>query len=112
MINISLTKNRLLLIGGILLYLILCVLASINGGDFDVYLEAAVKLKDHQNIYAPPFDKNLPYLYSPLFALLLIPFSINFFITEFIWLLLSGFLLYRTWCITKNYFDNMVPSWR
>ena len=101
----TLAKNRILLITGLLFYLILSVLASINGGDFDVYLEAAIKLKDYQNIYAPPFDKNMPYLYSPLFALLLIPFSFNFFLTEFIWLLLSGFLLYRSWHLINNYLE-------
>lgn len=94
-----------ILIPILLLYLFLSIQSAVQGGDFDVFLDAAQRLKDGQNIYAPPFLRGLNYYYSPLFALILIPFSSHVFITELLWLFLSGFWLYRTWTLVKNYFD-------
>jgi len=98
-----------------ILYVLLCIDSALRGGDFDVYLDAAIKLNDGQNIYLPTFYKNLltddiplQYFYSPLFALILIPFTANFFVTELVWLLLTGFLLYRTWILIIRYFDISV----
>lgn len=86
-----------------------CLLCAVKGGDFDVFLDAAQKMASHQNIYRPPFIKGLQYYYSPFFALLLIPFSyLPFAIPEFAWLLLSTFLLYRTWVLTSRYFNLTV----
>ena len=88
-----------------------CLLCAVKGGDFDVFLDAAQKMAAHQNIYRPPFIKGLQYYYSPFFALLLIPFSyLPFVIPEFAWLLLSTFLLYRTWVLTSRYFTLTVLS--
>lgn len=98
-------KLKLIIIGLVIAYVILSINSAIHGGDFDVFLDAASKLGNHQNIYTPPFVKDLQYYYSPLFAVLLIPFTDNSFITEFLWLLLSGFLLYRNWKIIQMYFD-------
>lgn len=94
---------------GYILLIIIAVVTSIisttDGGDFDVYLGAAKKLSDGQNIYAPPFVKGLQYYYSVFFALLLIPFHKFIFVTEFIWLLASYYWLYRIWQLCKDYFD-------
>jgi hypothetical protein len=98
-------KLKLIIIGFVIVYVILSINSAIHGGDFDVFLDAATKLGNHQNIYTPPFVKDLQYYYSPLFAFLLMPFTGNFFITEFLWLLLSGFILYRNWIIIQMYFD-------
>jgi hypothetical protein len=76
-----------------------------HGGDFDVFLQAAGKLKAGQNIYAPPFINDLQYFYSPFFALLLIPFAHYHFLSEFIWSLLSFFFIYRIWHLCGLYFD-------
>lgn len=81
-------------------------MAALKGGDFDVYLEAANKMKDGLNIYAPPFINGLQYFYSPFFAWLLIPFRNHVFITEFVWLLLSYAMLYRTFRLVLKYFDT------
>lgn len=80
-------------------------IAATKGGDFDVYLDAAEKLQRGENIYAPPFIKGLQYFYSVFFALVLIPFTSQYFIAELIWLLLSYFLLYRILILIQNYFD-------
>lgn len=98
-------RIRIVIIGICIVYIILSIASASNGGDFDVSLDAAIKLSNHQNIYAPPFIKGLQYYYSPLFALLLIPFSSNFFIIELLWLLLSGFLLFRIFVLVKSYLD-------
>ena len=82
-----------------------CFVSATNGGDFDVYLDAAAKLKQGANIYRPPFVKGLQYYYSVFFALILAPFSSLVFVAEVIWLLLSYFLLYRTWKLASGYFD-------
>lgn len=91
-------------------YLALSIKSALNGGDFDVFLNAAIKLYNGQDIYSPPYIKGLQYFYSPLFALILIPFTGNFFVTELIWLLISGFMLYRIWILIKEYFDTSVLS--
>ncbi|MBL4710557.1 MAG: DUF2029 domain-containing protein [Flavobacteriales bacterium] len=90
----------------ILVFTILSVKSASNGGDFDVYLHAAEKIIQQQDIYAPPYFKDdLKYYYSPLFAAMLVPFTFNWFITQLLWLLMSGAMLYRSWVICKKYFD-------
>jgi hypothetical protein len=89
----------------LLILIISSISTSKNGGDFDVYLDAAQKLYKHQNIYLPPFINGLQYYYSPFFAWILIPFSNHFFLTEISWSLLSYFLLYRTYKLISNYFE-------
>ena len=94
---------------GLMLFALYAVVASfltaIDGGDFDVFLDAAQKLQNHQNIYNPPFIKGLQYYYSVFFALILVPFSSNFLLSEFAWSLLSCFLLYCTFILVKGYLD-------
>lgn len=90
------------------LLLSLCVFLSVDsaydGGDFDVYLEAAYKLYHGQNPYLPPYAKDgMGYSYSPFFIMLLIPFTSNYFITELIWCLLSFFFAYRSFIIFRSY---------
>ena len=92
------------------LLLIVCLFLSINsafdGGDFDVYLEAAYKLYHGQNPYLPPYSKNgMGYSYSPFFIMLLIPFTYNYFITELVWCLLSFWFIYRSFIIFEKYLD-------
>ena len=91
-----------------ILYLVLAISSAFNGGDFDVFIDAAQKISTGQNIYQGPFVKGLQYFYSPLFAVLLIPFSNYIFITEILWLLLSGFWLYRSWFLITSFFDKSV----
>ncbi|SOD96975.1 glycosyltransferase family 87 protein [Spirosoma fluviale] len=86
-----------------------CLFCAVQGGDFDVFLDAGHKLAGHQNIYRPPFAKGLQYYYSPFFALVLLPFSyLPFVIPEVAWLLLSTFLLYRIWLLTTRYLNVTV----
>lgn len=94
----------------IVIAVISCFISAADGGDFDVYLDAAGKLTNHQNIYQPPFVKGLQYYYSVFFALVLEPFSYAVYIAEVLWLLLSYFLLYRTWVLIEHYFDTSIFS--
>jgi hypothetical protein len=100
-----LNNSTILLIILVIYAIVTSVLTARNGGDFDVYLDAAQKLSQGKNIYQPPFIKGLQYYYSVFFALLLIPFSFHFFLTEFIWSLLSYLMLYRTFHLVKEYFN-------
>ena len=78
-----------------------------EGHDFQVFVYAGGKLIHGQNIYYPPFVQNLQYYYSPLFALLLSPFSnLPIIIPQVIWILISYVLLYRIWILSTAYFDT------
>lgn len=93
--------------------LIIAVLYAIRsaseGHDFEVFVYAGGKIIKGQPIYAPPFVQNLQYYYSPLFALLLAPFSFFLtFVPQILWITLSYFLLYRIWNLCKEYFDVSV----
>lgn len=105
------SKSKLLLILLIVIAVVTSFISVTDGGDFDVYLNAAEKLNNRQNIYGPPFIKGgLQYYYSVLFALLLAPFTNFIFITEFIWLLLSYYWLYRIWQLSVRYFQPVQLS--
>ncbi|HBH07290.1 MAG TPA: hypothetical protein DDX92_11885 [Flavobacteriales bacterium] len=115
-----------------IVYAILAILLSAQsareGGDFDVYLQGAEKMSRKANPYrikSVPGDLEfyiidddghrewveetrhyeLQYFYSPLFAMLLIPFVEFKFFIEFLWLLLSFALLIRIANIIQYYFD-------
>lgn len=93
----------------ILVYVFLSFKSALNGGDFDVYLHAAEKMNAGEDMFSPPyFKQDLKYYYSPLFAMLLIPFTKWYFLTQFFWLLLSGFWLYRSWELLKRSFKPPV----
>lgn len=89
----------------IVLAIVTSVITAVNGGDFDVYLDAARKLRDNLNIYAAPFIKGLQYYYSVFFAWILMPFSNHVFLTEVAWSILSYGFLYRSFTIIQRYFD-------
>ena len=103
--NKILKTNKVLPILLIAFAVITSIMTAKDGGDFDVYLDAANKLSDSSNIYSPPFVKGLQYYYSVFFAWLLIPFSDHIFITEFLWMLFSYALLYRAFILSIRYFD-------
>ncbi len=108
--NFSISKNykinKYILYGLLAAFvLITSVKAALSGGDFHVFLDAALKLKNGQNIYAAPFIKGLHYFYSVFFAFVLIPFSEHVFWAEVLWSILSYWFLYRTYVLVKGYFD-------
>lgn len=79
---------------------------ALGGVDFDVFLHAATKLKGNENIYHPPFIRNLQYFYSPLFATLLMPFDgLPYWVPECIWLAFSCYCVYRSWILCTRYFN-------
>lgn len=90
------------------LYIILSINSATQGGDFDVYLDAAQKMSRGEDIYLPPFFEGLQYFYSPLFALMLMPLTGNFFLAELFWLGISGYWLFRIWQLMELYFPKNV----
>ncbi len=81
------------------------LLKGATGGDFDVFLEAAQRLYNHENIYSSFSSGGFQWYYSPFFALILIPFSHFIVLTEEAWLLLSLMLLYRSFKIIELNFN-------
>jgi len=77
-----------------------------SGRDFEVFVNAGWKIINNKDIYQPPLVRGLDYFYSPLFALILAPFSkLPVIVPQFLWVLLSYFFLYRTWFLCLKYFD-------
>lgn len=76
-----------------------------TGNDFEVYLQAGRQLKNHNNIYAPPFIRGLQYFYSVFFALILSPVSKYVFATQFIWIIITYIFLFRIGVLMASYFD-------
>ncbi len=74
-----------------------------NGGDFDIYLQAARDLVNRKNIYYLPYTDGPQYYYSVLFALILAPVAEHIFIVEFLWSIFSLLLLFRIFKIISDY---------
>ena len=86
--------------------IIISYFSAVDGGDFDVYIEASHKLFHGQNPYLPPYAKDgMGYSYSPFFIILLIPFTFSYFWTEFLWCLLMCLLLYRSYMLFIHYLN-------
>src|ERR1022692_3656518 len=100
-------KNEKLWIIFFLIALSWSILASIHANDFDVYINAANRLKNGDDIYSPPFyHESLKYFYSPLLALLLVPFT--YFpssIVETCWLLFLFYSICEIWVLAESYFE-------
>jgi len=93
----------------IVLLLTWSVLSASHENDFDIYLDAGMKLNQRINFYLPPFKYDLPYLYSPFFALLLSPFSyLPFGVIEFFWMLFMFYSLFDLWKMSKSYFNLQI----
>ena len=86
------------------------ILKSLSNGDFKVFLEAAKLVAAGKNPYHEWLhivnDNYALYFYSPLWAMILIPFSfLPNFIPNFIWLLANTYFLYRIWILLAKYVD-------
>ncbi len=94
-------------LAGVLILGFLIKTATANG-DFKVLLEAAKLIAAGKNpyhlwIFVSEGNYDL-YYYSPLCALLLVPFTyLPYFIPNFIWLLANAWFLYRTWVLLNKY---------
>ncbi|MFT5820659.1 MAG: hypothetical protein ACI8ZM_001904 [Crocinitomix sp.] len=104
----NLKKYIYILLG--LLVTAFCIIGALGNGDFKVFLEAAKLVAAGEN----PYNKWLfvsegvycLYFYSPLWAVILSPFSfLPNFIPNFIWLAANIFFLYRILTLLKNYVD-------
>ncbi len=82
-------------------------------GDFKIFLDAGVMLKQHRNIYVYNEFSQFKYYYSPLFAVFLSFFSgIPQLVPILIWKALNLFFIYRIWTIIeREYLDysNFTP---
>ncbi len=106
----SQSKFRVLLFLIGILVLAFIVQKAKGKGDFFVFLEAGKLIAAHENIYTKWIlvsgETYCLYFYSPLFALLLLPFTnLPTFIPNFIWLLLNVYFLFRISKILAEYFE-------
>lgn len=96
-VNKKLTPQNITVAILIIIAVVTSIISARNSGDFETFLDAADKLGKRANSYDVP--------YSPFFTLLLVPFSGCFYLAKLLWLLLSYFLLYRTWVLVQEYFN-------
>lgn len=94
----------LLVLAALVLLIMYFVTCSRKGGDFVTFLEAATKMWQGKNIYAPPYV-NLRYSYSPFWAMILIPFALlPTGVGAFMWLVISLILFIRTIWLLRHGF--------
>lgn len=110
-----LRKSGLYVLGIIVLAYI--VKLAMGDGDFKVFLEAAKLVKSGED----PYQKwiyikeghSCLYFYSPLFALLLIPFSyLPNIVPNLLWLLFNSWCIYRIAKLLVHYIDTEILSTR
>jgi len=83
---------------------------ALGNGDFKVFLEAAKLVAAHKSpyhewIFVSEGNYAL-YFNSPLWAIILIPFSyLPYVIPNFIWLFANTYFLYRIWILLTKYID-------
>lgn len=94
----------------ILVVAVYCIKEALGNGDFKVFLEAAKLVRTGENPYNEWIfvseGNYCLYFYSPLWAVLLIPFSyLPNFIANIIWLSANVFFLYRIYLLLKHFVD-------
>jgi hypothetical protein len=105
-INPHLSPKRILLYVFGLLVLIFCIARAMKGSDFEVYLAASETILKSGDIYDATNTLNVQYFYSPLFALVLAPFTyLPAFIVKLAWLLFSVWCIYRIWQLVQSYLN-------
>jgi len=90
--------------------LVFLIRETLENGDFKAFLEAAKLVaarKDPYHVWIFISEGNYAlYFYSPLWAILLIPFSyLPNVIPNFLWLLANTYFLYRIWILLTTYID-------
>jgi hypothetical protein len=95
-----------------LLLLIFVTFQVNNQGDFRVFIEAASLLRNGQNPYHVwLLHHNCLYLYSPFFALTLIPFSYcPGIIINIVWLSANVFFSVRSYRLMQHYLPPVFPK--
>jgi hypothetical protein len=103
-------SNRVLLYILGVLFIIFILLEFNRSSDFRIFVEASRELLEKKDFYSHHFDPNITkkdsilyYYYSPLFALIIAPFSfLPHPIIYILWKLLNLFFLFRIWKIAEN----------
>jgi hypothetical protein len=80
--------------------------------DMNIFLSAATDILDQKNIYTTVYQTWLYYYYSPIFAVLLIPFTyLSEYWVNVFWLLLNVGLVFRVGQLLKGYLpESTVPA--
>ena len=90
-------RNILYLLAGLSTGLYLAFLST-RPNDFDIFMDAALKLKAGADPYGPPYIRTLHYLYSPFFATILLLVSwVPLPLIKWLWLVFNLYAWWRTW---------------
>ncbi len=94
-------KNIFFILIGLIIIAYLISKAINGGNDINVYLHAAEQLLRERDIYKPnPYNY---YLYSPLFAILLVPFTFfDWGIARVIWVVINLLFAFRIWQLLQQ----------
>lgn len=101
--NIKASSFNMFLFGllGIIVVTYLISKAIHGGNDINVYLHAAEQLLRERNLYGKnPFNY---YLYSPLFAILLVPFTfLDWTLARILWTIINLAFAFRLWQLLQT----------
>jgi hypothetical protein len=102
-------KNPYLRYSAILISLFYVTIEAAQDNDFVIFLSASADLVQHKNIYTALYKGCYHYYYSPLFAILLYPFTlIPVYTAKLVWLMLNLVFVFRTWKAMAFFLDRSV----
>lgn len=94
---------RVILAIAILIYVLI---EAKRNGDFYIFLLASRMLQEGGDIYTNTFISGFHYFYSPLFAVILVPFTwLPDYVTKLLWLLANLFFVYRIYKLIPQYLN-------
>lgn len=84
-------------VASIIIAVALSIIYGLQNTDFNVYLDAATAIRNHLDIYTLLYD-GLQYYYSPLFAMILVPFTfLPVYVSSATWVFFSLCLVWLIW---------------
>lgn len=79
--------------------------------DFRIFYLASSDFLDGTNVYESYYGNGFKYLYSPLFAMLMSPFTyFDVQVVGWFWKLLNILMIYKIWSLSMEYFNVKVFS--
>lgn len=101
--SISFQKFRVFVFIALTIFLLI---TATRQCDFNIFFSAAKDILIRENIYTKLYQGWLHYYYSPLFALLLAPFTfLSEYVITLLWLIFNTYLFYRIWEILRVWLE-------
>jgi hypothetical protein len=104
-------KNIYLRYAAVLIAIAYILLEAQQSSDFGIFLSASSDLVHGLNIYTTLYKLYYHYYYSPLFALLIFPFTlVPPYVANAVWLALNLIFVFRTWKALSFFLDRTLFS--